>query len=214
MKSPQGSLARSLYLSLSICLSNPLSLWFSPSLSPSLCSPPIRRGDGTLNPITPRFRWKHLMLFGALAAAGVLGMSMSGAMGGSSAGVCRKDLRAVTWNVAAVNNNPFEYWITHDDPAYNTLIDGVQVFPVKEPTRQGLDGLFQSRIHPCSQANSSGWDPSHEPEGFPSKSPPGRAQVGSWGVQVRLRHRTLHGPRDAPSVLLTSILLLYSRYRY
>jgi len=72
------------------------------------------------------FNWKHLMLFGALAAAGVLGMSMSGTMGSSSAGVCR-NLRAVTWNVAAVNNNPFEYWITHDDPAYNTLIDGVQV---------------------------------------------------------------------------------------
>ena len=23
----------------------------------------------------------------------------------------------MTWNVAAVNNNPFEYWISHPDPA-------------------------------------------------------------------------------------------------
>mmetsp|Transcript_13349 Transcript_13349/g.32435 ORF Transcript_13349/g.32435 Transcript_13349/m.32435 type:complete len:549 (-) Transcript_13349:292-1938(-) len=73
------------------------------------------------------FPLKNLMLVGAVAAAGILGLSMSGTMG-SSAGVCRKDLRAITWNVAAVNNNPFEYWITHDDPAYNTLIDGVQDF--------------------------------------------------------------------------------------
>lgn len=29
---------------------------------------------------------------------------------------------------AAINNNPFEYWITHKDPAYNTLMEGVQAF--------------------------------------------------------------------------------------
>ena len=33
-----------------------------------------------------------------------------------------------TWNIAAVNNNPFEYWITHDDAAYNALMDDVQSF--------------------------------------------------------------------------------------
>jgi hypothetical protein len=33
-----------------------------------------------------------------------------------------------TWNIAAVNNNPFEYWITHDDEAYNALMDDVQAF--------------------------------------------------------------------------------------
>jgi hypothetical protein len=32
------------------------------------------------------------------------------------------NLRVATWNVAAVNNNPFEYYITHDDPAYNALM--------------------------------------------------------------------------------------------
>ena len=37
-----------------------------------------------------------------------------------------------TWNIAAVNNNPFEYWITHDDDAYNALMDNVQLF-IDEP---------------------------------------------------------------------------------
>jgi len=39
---------------------------------------------------------------------------------------CRSGIKVATWNVAAVNNNPFEYWITHKDPAYNKLMDGVQ----------------------------------------------------------------------------------------
>lgn len=36
------------------------------------------------------------------------------------------DISIATWNVAAVNNNPFEYWVTHPDPAYNSLMEGVQ----------------------------------------------------------------------------------------
>ena len=34
-------------------------------------------------------------------------------------------LRAMTWNVAAINNNPFEYWIEHPDPAYNEMMAAV-----------------------------------------------------------------------------------------
>jgi len=37
-------------------------------------------------------------------------------------------LRLATWNIAAINNNPFEYWITHSDPDYNTLMADVQAF--------------------------------------------------------------------------------------
>ena len=37
-------------------------------------------------------------------------------------------LVAASWNVSAVNNNPFEYWITYPDPAYNDLMCGVQEF--------------------------------------------------------------------------------------
>mmetsp|Transcript_3630 Transcript_3630/g.8334 ORF Transcript_3630/g.8334 Transcript_3630/m.8334 type:complete len:669 (+) Transcript_3630:248-2254(+) len=37
-------------------------------------------------------------------------------------------LNIVSWNIAAVNNNPFEYWVTHHDPAYNRLMHDVQLF--------------------------------------------------------------------------------------
>ena len=33
----------------------------------------------------------------------------------------KSTLRVATWNIAAINNNPFEYWITHDDADYNRL---------------------------------------------------------------------------------------------
>jgi hypothetical protein len=51
------------------------------------------------------------------------------ATGGSSSGAGQHaDLHAATWNIAAINNNPFEYWITHSDPAYNNMMDAVQAF--------------------------------------------------------------------------------------
>jgi len=37
-------------------------------------------------------------------------------------------LKTASWNIAAVNNNPFEYWITHPDPQYEELMAGVQGF--------------------------------------------------------------------------------------
>jgi hypothetical protein len=37
-------------------------------------------------------------------------------------------LVAASWNVSAVNNNPFEYWVTYPDPTYNALMQGVQDF--------------------------------------------------------------------------------------
>lgn len=43
-----------------------------------------------------------------------------------------EEVRVATWNVAAINNNPFEYWVTHPDPAYNALMQGVQDF-IDEP---------------------------------------------------------------------------------
>ena len=39
----------------------------------------------------------------------------------------KSTLRVATWNIAAINNNPFEYWITHDDADYNRLGLGLGV---------------------------------------------------------------------------------------
>lgn len=39
-----------------------------------------------------------------------------------------RTLRVATWNVAAVNNNPFEYFVSHDDPGYDVLMGSVEAF--------------------------------------------------------------------------------------
>merc|ERR1712025_926212 len=43
-----------------------------------------------------------------------------------------KALTVATWNVAAINNNPFEYWIHSEDESYNKLMSDVQAF-ISEP---------------------------------------------------------------------------------
>ena len=43
-----------------------------------------------------------------------------------------KALTVATWNVAAINNNPFEYWIHSEDESYNKLMADVQAF-ISEP---------------------------------------------------------------------------------
>lgn len=49
----------------------------------------------------------------------------------------RRLLRTATWNIAAINNNPFEFWITHDDPEYQALMTGVQSF-ISAPGEQDV----------------------------------------------------------------------------
>mmetsp|Transcript_63785 Transcript_63785/g.138709 ORF Transcript_63785/g.138709 Transcript_63785/m.138709 type:complete len:537 (-) Transcript_63785:26-1636(-) len=39
-------------------------------------------------------------------------------------------IRTVSWNIAGVNNNPFEYWMTHPDPTYKSLMEAVEQFIV------------------------------------------------------------------------------------
>ena len=37
-------------------------------------------------------------------------------------------LSTLSWNIAAVNNNPFEYFLTHPDPQYEKLMADVEAF--------------------------------------------------------------------------------------
>jgi|MDSY01.1.fsa_nt_gb hypothetical protein len=47
-------------------------------------------------------------------------------------------LYAITWNMAAINNNPFEYWITNDgDPTYGKLMEDVSTF-INDPGQQDV----------------------------------------------------------------------------
>lgn len=69
-------------------------------------------------------------------------------------------LKVASWNIAAVNNNPFEYWITHDDAAYNTLMEDVQQFidspgAADVPVHEVLtDGMFKELL---SEFETAGW---------------------------------------------------------
>lgn len=44
----------------------------------------------------------------------------------------RLNVRALTWNMAAINNNPFEYWISTDLKSYNDMMENVSSY-IKEP---------------------------------------------------------------------------------
>mmetsp|Transcript_72616 Transcript_72616/g.135649 ORF Transcript_72616/g.135649 Transcript_72616/m.135649 type:complete len:617 (-) Transcript_72616:180-2030(-) len=37
-------------------------------------------------------------------------------------------LKVVTWNVGAINNNPFQQWTTHDDPDYTSMMLDIEAF--------------------------------------------------------------------------------------
>ena len=45
-----------------------------------------------------------------------------------SASAPAASLAICSWNMAAINNNPFEYWLTHTDPEYATLMEKVEDF--------------------------------------------------------------------------------------
>lgn len=57
-------------------------------------------------------------------------------------------ISVATWNVAAVNNNPFEYWLAHDDPCYVNLMVAIETclsspspswdVPVREIFTEGM----------------------------------------------------------------------------
>jgi len=45
---------------------------------------------------------------------------------------------ALTWNVSAVNNNPFEYWLAYEDPKYESLMMGVECF-LEDPGEDDIE---------------------------------------------------------------------------
>jgi len=88
----------------------------------------------------------------------------------------------LTWNVAAVNNNPFEYWIRYDDNQYVELMMGVECFledPGEHDTEVGnvfTEEMFQELRELLEQEKMDGLD---EIEAM-------------WnGGAMRLRHRRI-----------------------
>jgi len=67
------------------------------------------------------------VVWGGIGCMAVVALVLASRGGGEHGDV----LSTLTWNVAAINNNPFEYWITHN-AAYNKLMEDVQHF-IAEP---------------------------------------------------------------------------------
>ena len=73
-----------------------------------------------------------------------------------------RTLSIATWNIAAINNNPFEYWITYDEnPAYEKIMSDIEDFlerpgdkdvKVSSVFTQDMFGRLQQRM------NEVGWD--------------------------------------------------------
>lgn len=68
----------------------------------------------------------------------------------------------LTWNIAAVNNNPFEYWVSHDDASYLELMANVQSFIDEPSSDQDVevravfpDALFEELAGAMA---AEGWD--------------------------------------------------------
>jgi len=59
-----------------------------------------------------------------------------------------KALRIASWNIAAINNNPFEYWITYkENPAYEQLMNNVERF-IENPGHKDVkvDNVFTEEM--------------------------------------------------------------------
>jgi hypothetical protein len=73
-----------------------------------------------------------------------------------------RKLQVSTWNVAAINNNPFEYWITYDEnPAYEKIMSDIEAFleapgdrdvPVSQVFTEEMFIELEKRM------NGVGWD--------------------------------------------------------
>jgi hypothetical protein len=55
-------------------------------------------------------------------------------------------LLVATWNVAAINNNPFEYWVTYPKDEYNEFMMDVEEFIASDDKDPILDQIFTSEM--------------------------------------------------------------------
>lgn len=78
------------------------------------------------------------MLFGTITFFVVVTYAFSSGRSLSLGGAENAEaLEVSTWNIAAINNNPFEYWITYDNALYNRLMEEVQDF-ISNPGRRDV----------------------------------------------------------------------------
>ena len=65
-------------------------------------------------------------VFGGIVVA-VIGILLVATSSKGSDHIASEDqMMVASWNIAAINNNPFEYWVTHDDPGYQQLMQDIE----------------------------------------------------------------------------------------
>ncbi|KAK1740551.1 hypothetical protein QTG54_008646 [Skeletonema marinoi] len=57
-----------------------------------------------------------------------------------------RKLTVSTWNVAAINNNPFEYWITYNEPYENLMTPGDRDVPVQDVFNEDMFSKLDGRM--------------------------------------------------------------------
>lgn len=83
------------------------------------------------------------LLFASSSSHGAGGGQAS--LGGPQASAAQQNIKVLTWNLAAINNNPFEYWLTlSDEPKYGLLMNSVEKFiqSTKHVKDQSIGKLF------------------------------------------------------------------------
>merc|ERR1719502_932053 len=80
----------------------------------------------------------------------------------SSSSSSTTEIKAMTWNMAAINNNPFEYWISNDDPEYNNLMKKVSDFIANPKTDKDVKiaKIFTDKMFDqlSEKMKAVGWD--------------------------------------------------------
>uniref|UniRef100_A0A7S1XLL6 Endonuclease/exonuclease/phosphatase domain-containing protein n=2 Tax=Phaeomonas parva TaxID=124430 RepID=A0A7S1XLL6_9STRA len=69
------------------------------------------------------------------------------------------DLHVATWNIAAINNNPFEYWLTYDNDYYKTLMQRVQDYIENPDESITVETVFTDDMYSSLRAEmlAAGW---------------------------------------------------------
>mmetsp|Transcript_18802 Transcript_18802/g.39097 ORF Transcript_18802/g.39097 Transcript_18802/m.39097 type:complete len:536 (-) Transcript_18802:147-1754(-) len=89
-------------------------------------------------------------------------LSAAATSGMAAMAASKRKLKVATWNIAAINNNPFEYWITYDEnPEYEKIMTAIEGFlenpgdkdvPVSSVFTEEMYGELEKRM------TEVGWD--------------------------------------------------------
>lgn len=174
------------------------------------------RHDGERSPFMVVLGMGCLALVGFLVV--VRGVFVAGSHVVEAEVAYETSLSVATWNVAAINNNPFEYWITHEDAAYNKLMADVQSFIDAPGARDvavstvftpamwaELKALMVAQGWPGIDDVAARWEAEYAPRkivsGFMKDKTLGDKRLASMPDRITNTINTRRGVRNRPTVI-------------